>query len=247
MPESLLVETLGLVRQHPWWQARAKLALAVGRQNGLSPPMTVLDVGCGWGVNLETFEAAGFDVVGLDVSRRMLELLNTPRRLLIEADLCQEPPATATCYDGILMLDVLEHLDDDRGALRHAARLVRPGALIVVSVPALPELRSEFDELQGHRRRYLPETLRAAFEGTGFAVRSVFWWGSWMVPVLRWTRQQGNPARHDAAVRYAHYLRLPPWPVPLVMQQLFRREQRLALQQRLRTGTSLFVVGQRQA
>ena len=245
MAEDLLVETLGRVRRHPWWQARAELALAVLQQYGLAPPAAVLDVGCGWGVSLQALEAAGYRAVGLDVSREILELIDHPQRRLIEADLSQDPPKTDSLYDGILILDVLEHLDDARGALSRVARLVRPGAIIIASVPAGTALFSEFDAIQGHRRRYLPGTLQAAFEGTGFAVKKIFWWGAWMVPVLRWTRRKSDSKRGSARTRYSDYLRVPPWPVPLFMRLLYAWEKRLALKDRLRTGTSLFAVGVR--
>ena len=63
----------------------------------------------------------------------------------------------------MLALDVIEHIDDDRAAVARLGSLARPGGIVIVSVPALPELFTEFDRIQGHRRRYLPETLRAAF------------------------------------------------------------------------------------
>ncbi|MGO8926070.1 MAG: class I SAM-dependent methyltransferase [Limisphaerales bacterium] len=245
MAEDLLVETVDRVRRHPWWQARAELALAVLQQHGLAPPAAILDVGCGWGVTLQALEAAGYRAAGLDVSREILELIDHPQRRLIEADLSQNPPETQSLYDGVLILDVLEHLDDDRGALSRVARLARPGAIIIVSVPALPSLFSEFDAIQGHRCRFLPETLRAAFEGTGFAVCRIFWWGAWMVPLLRWTRRKSNSKCGSASSRYSGYLRVPPWPAPLLMRLLFAWEKRLALKDLLRTGTSLFAVGVR--
>jgi len=245
MPEDLLVRTLDRVGRHPWWQARAELALAVFEQAGIHPPGTILDAGCGWGLTLGVFEAAGYPTTGLDISRRMLERIDHPQRHLVEADLNQDLPETNLLYDGILILDVLEHLDDDRGALSRVARLARPGAILVVSVPALLSLYSEFDDVQGHRRRYAPEMLQAAFDGTGFALRNIFWWGAWMVPVLRWTRRRADAKRSSGPARYSEYLRVPPWPAPLLMKLLFAREKRLALQHRLRTGTSLFAVGQR--
>lgn len=78
-------------------------------------------------------------------------------------------------FDALLALDVIEHLDDDRGAVMRMASLLKPGGLAIISVPALPELFSDFDEVQGHRRRYVPETLRAAFQDTGLTVREIFW------------------------------------------------------------------------
>jgi len=245
MPEAMLTETLGNVRRHPWWQARAKLALAVLRQNGLAPPAVVMDVGCGWGVNLDALEAAGFAVTGLDISRQILERIDRPARKLVEADLNQPLPATAGAADGLLVLDVIEHVDDDCGFLRRCAQLLRPGGIAVVSVPARPDLFSEFDRIQGHRRRYLPDRLQQAVANSGLEVQTIFWWGSWMVPVLR--RMRGADAKAEAAKpkTYAQYLRLPPWPAPWLMKLAYAWEQPRALGGTLRDGTSLFAVARR--
>jgi SAM-dependent methyltransferase len=247
MSEAILVESLARVRRHPWWIARARLALAVLRAHGITPPASVFDVGCGWGVNLQALEDAGYRATGLDISPQILQAIDRPGRRLIEADLNQPPPAAHELCGGALLLDVLEHLDDDQGTVRRIAPLVQPGGTLVVSVPALPELFSEFDRIQGHRRRYVPDTLRKAFGDTGFAVQKIFWWGSWMVPVLRRMRQKAV-VRHQAAPKtYVDYLRLPPWPGPLLMRSLFAWEHRRALREKLATGTSLFAVARRVA
>jgi len=243
MPQDIIVGTLEKVRRHPWWKARAKLALAVLGQRGITPPASIIDAGCGWGVNLESLERAGYRVTGMDISRQILELIDKPGRQLIEADLNQAPAAQAQLHDGLLALDVIEHLDDDRGAVGRLGGLLRPGGLAVVSVPALPELFSEFDRIQGHRRRYLPETLRAAFEGSAFGNPEIFWWGAWMVRVLKGMRQSRQAG--ESSKTYADYLRLPPWPMPLLMALAFAWEKSRALKGRLRVGTSLFAVAVR--
>ncbi|MGO8837780.1 MAG: class I SAM-dependent methyltransferase [Limisphaerales bacterium] len=247
MPEAILMDALAKVRKHPWWLARAKLALAVLEKHGIHAPAAVADVGCGWGTNLDALDKAGYQTVGFDISRRILELIDRPRRRLIEADLNQALPGDHARFDALLALDVIEHLDDDRGAIARMAQLLQPDGVAIVSVPALPELFSDFDEVQGHRRRYLPETLRAAFSDTGLTVREIFWWGAWMVPVLRRMRRQSakpNPQQKPAKT-YVDYLQVPPWPVPMLMHWAYAFEQRKALQGRLRTGTSLFAVATR--
>jgi SAM-dependent methyltransferase len=246
MPEAMLVETLARVRRHPWWIARARLALAVLQAEGIGAPAPVFDIGCGWGVNLATLEDAGYHAAGLDISRQILEAIDLPGRRLIEVDLNQPVPPTRQLCSGALLLDVLEHLDDDRGTLHRIAPLVKPGGILVVSVPALPELFSEFDQIQGHRRRYVPETLRAAFAGSGFNVQRIFWWGRWMVPVLKRMRQEPAAKKQTAPKTYADYLRLPPWPAPLLMQAFYRWEHGRAVRARLPTGTSLFAVARRE-
>ena len=248
MPEAILVDLMEKVRRHPWWRARARIALAVLRNHGVFPPAHVLDAGCGWGTNLVALEKARYNVTGLDISRQVLEVIDAPHRRLVEADLTQPLPETATeRFDALLALDVIEHIDDDRGAVQCAGSLLKPGGLAVFSVPALPELYSEFDAIQGHRRRYLPETLRAAFDDTGLDVQNIFFWGAWMVPVLRRMRPNKTAKAGSASKTYADYLRLPPWPGPVVMAAAYALEQRRAIQGQLQTGTTLFAVARRTA
>lgn len=141
------------------------------------------------------------------------------------------------------MLDVLEHLDDDQAALRRIAPLIAPGGTLIVSVPALPELFSEYDQIQGHRRRYTRERFRAAFEGTGFTVKALHWWGAWMVPVLKLMRRPNRP--QQAPKSYSHYLRIPSPPVRWVMEGLYAVEAQRPVLRRLPIGTSLIAVAKR--
>jgi SAM-dependent methyltransferase len=208
----------------------------------------VLDAGCGWGVTLDALERHGYRATGMDVSRRTLERLDRPGRVLIEADLTRPIPSDVevTPFDAVLALDVIEHLDDDRSAVSRLGSLTRPGGILIISVPSLPELYTEFDEIQGHRRRYLPEGLRAAFQGSGLVIEQVFWWGKWLVRALGRQRRKARsrPGESPSEI-YHHYLDLPPWPLPWVARLAFAYEQGKAIRGRLRTGTSLFAVARR--
>ncbi len=149
-------------------------------------------------------------------------------------------------FDAVLALDVIEHLDDDRAAIERLGSLVKPGGYVVVSVPALPDLFTEFDAIQGHRRRYLPGTLRDAFHDTGLEIVRLFWWGQWLVPRLR--RQRSAPRSRPGespSASYRRYLQLPPWPASLILEAAFAMEEGRALAGRLSTGTSLFAVARR--
>jgi 2-polyprenyl-3-methyl-5-hydroxy-6-metoxy-1,4-benzoquinol methylase len=190
MPEQLLVSTMESVQRHPWWKARAKIAVDVLAKFNVQPPARIFDVGCGWGTNLAALEKAGYGVVGFDISRRVLRMIDRADRHLIEADLTCKPPSCFKRADALVALDVLEHIDDDREATANLSSMLMPAGFALISVPALPRLYSEFDALQGHRRRYTPETLRRMFEGTNLKVRSIFWWGAWMVPILGLTRHK---------------------------------------------------------
>src|SRR3954453_11749786 len=135
MPEAMLVDTMEKGRRHPWWLARAALAVASLAKWNIIAPARIADVGCGWGTNLEALEKAGYAVTGLDISTSILTLIDNPRRRLVEVDLNQDfPPEARETHDACLVLDVIEHLDDDRGALKRIAGLLTPGGICVVSV-----------------------------------------------------------------------------------------------------------------
>lgn len=64
-------------------------------------------------------------------------------------------------FDTVLYIDVLEHIDDDRGQVERSARLLAGGGHLVVLAPAHNWLFSPFDKAIGHHRRYDKRMLRA--------------------------------------------------------------------------------------
>ena len=247
MAEDILLDLGPIVRRHPWWQARARLTLRLLAELQINPPARVLDAGCGWGVTLESLEKAGFAATGLDQSRSALEQLDRPERRLIEADLNQAIPGRAAQFDAVLALDVIEHLDMDQLAVRRLATLVRPGGALIVSVPALPALFGEFDMIQGHRRRYLPDDLRRVFDGSGLELERIFWWGGWFLPIVRRQRASRSSARpgEPAAEVYRRYLKFGPRSLAWLARLAFRFEEGPALRGRLKIGTSLVAAGRK--
>src|SRR4051794_24444876 len=246
MDEDILVELGHLIVRHPWWTARSRLLLHLLRHIGRRAPCRIIEAGCGWGVNFSELEKAGYEVTGLDVSRNALARLDNAERMLVEADLSKDLPVDAPEYDVVLALDVIEHIDDDRGAVRRLAQLTKPGGHVIISVPALPELFSEFDRVQGHRRRYTPESLRSTIAGSGLEIVQIFWWGQWMVRLLRkrTTATRGCPGETSAEV-YKRYLSLPPWPGVWLLKMMFLIDQIRTLRGRNVVGTSLFIIALR--
>jgi SAM-dependent methyltransferase len=243
MDEDILVQLSGIVSRHPWWTSRSNIALALLNELCVFPPADILEAGCGWGTNLRALEASGYRVTGLDISRKALARLDRADRQLIEADLSQPLPQNLPKYDCVLALDVIEHIDDDRRAVQELGYLVSPAGRLVLSVPALPELYSEFDEVQGHRRRYTAESLRSCVEQSGLMVQDILWWGQWMVRPLQTRKSRRRRRSGDTNLDvYRRYLWLPPWPGPWLMRVMFRIDQWRTLRRRNVTGTSLIAV-----
>jgi SAM-dependent methyltransferase len=73
--------------------------------------------------------------------------------------------------DMITVLDVIEHVEDDVGLLEELRRRARPGAALLVTVPAMPALHSSWDDALGHYRRYRRDDLGDRLSAAGFDVQ----------------------------------------------------------------------------
>lgn len=71
--------------------------------------------------------------------------------------------------DLVLMMDVLEHVDDDVGLLSSYAELLEPGARVLITVPAFEFIWSAHDEFLEHRRRYTLKRLRRTVADAGLS------------------------------------------------------------------------------
>lgn len=73
-------------------------------------------------------------------------------------------------FDLLCALDIVEHVDDDDGALSELSRVAAPAAVLLLSVPLHPTHWTAFDEFVGHRRRYEPKQLLAKLSEHGITV-----------------------------------------------------------------------------
>ncbi len=79
-------------------------------------------------------------------------------------------PFPDRAFELVCALDIVEHVDDEDGALAELARVGAPGGTLLLSVPLHPSRWTPFDDLVGHRRRYEPARLLAKLAEHGFAV-----------------------------------------------------------------------------
>jgi ubiquinone/menaquinone biosynthesis C-methylase UbiE len=153
-----------------WFVARRRLISEVVSGLGKNPAHTaLLDVGCGTGLNCSMLSKFG-KVFGADSSPQAL-IFGRSRQVenlvLSRAEELQFPDEV---FDVVTALDVLEHTDDDLAAMREMWRAMKPGAVLVVTVPAYGFLWSEHDEALHHRRRYTAHELRNKLTNAGFEV-----------------------------------------------------------------------------
>lgn len=132
-----------------------------------------LEIGSGFGTLTERF-APGREVIATDLSSACLAELHrrfdtvsnvSVRELDLEA---YEP--TGETFDSIVMMNVLEHIEHDGGALDRLYRSLDPGGRLVVYVPAFMLLMSRYDRMIGHHRRYRKQPLKKLMEASGFTI-----------------------------------------------------------------------------
>lgn len=159
-----------------WFQGRRDIILnQLGellprlRRETPGRPLRLLDVGCGTGMLLQTLEQEGL-AVGLDFSPVALRYCRERRlRHLGRADV-RHLPLPANCIDLITALDLIEHIRDDAGLLGEFHRVLRPGGLALMSVPAHKNLWSSHDVALHHHRRYEKTEFRALVEAAGLHI-----------------------------------------------------------------------------
>lgn len=141
------------------------------------PGPAVLNAGAGQGTLSIRLEALGFRVSSVDSSPAAIAVLrDRVAGQVVGADVTALPFGEAQ-FDAAVLGEVLEHVEDDRAALREAARVVRSGGLVAISVPANPKLYGRSDEWAGHLRRYTRRDLLEACAGGGLRVERCLGWG----------------------------------------------------------------------
>jgi 2-polyprenyl-3-methyl-5-hydroxy-6-metoxy-1,4-benzoquinol methylase len=127
--------------------------------------LSILNAGCGSGELCLQLAHAGHRVLGIDPAPEYIELARENARRC-GADNCQflvsfvEKMTTRQQFDCVMATDVLEHIEDDRRAFEKMVQLVKPGGLVIITVPAGQWLFGYHDESIGHYRRYSLRTLR---------------------------------------------------------------------------------------
>lgn len=170
-----------------WFVGRREILADVTAQyvNGSREP--ALDAGCGTGGLLNHLRPAG-QVIGLDFEWLALNYARRRgnRKLLQGSAL--ELPFRDESFGTVYSLDVLEHLDDDRGGLSEIKRVCRPGGKIIITVPAYQFLWSQHDIVNQHRRRYVERELRDLVQSAGLQIELLSYNNTLLFPAVAGVR-----------------------------------------------------------
>ena len=145
----------------------------------------LLDIGCGTGLNSMLFAGNGFFVTGLETSAVAIGLARAiAPSINVLATSFPSPLVPRDSYAVITALDVIEHIDDDKGMIRAVADALQPGGIVLISAPAFSFLWSVHDELAHHKRRYNREELRASFVMAGLEPIFISYFNFFLFPAI---------------------------------------------------------------
>ena len=207
---------------------------------GLPWPARILDAGCGSGRNMVELARFG-TVTGVELSQTSIELARAREAGEVVAGSVLEMPFDDHSFDLAVTLDVIEHLEDDEGALRELRRTVAPGGALLVTVPAYQWLWSGHDVINHHHRRYTRRTLQRVAEQAGWKQVRTTYFNSLLLPVAILLRalDRFNTKTTESSLD----LWVPPEPINRLLEQPLNLEAALiARGGRIPAGLSLMAV-----
>jgi len=222
--------------RHWWFVGRRRIMRRLVTR--VVPPardVTVVDVGCGTGANIASL-ADAYDCVGIDASAEAIALAR--RRFPGVRFLVGTAPGDLGDLAGrarlFLLMDVLEHVEDDFAMLSELLAAASPGALVLVTVPADEALWSEHDESFGHWRRYDRRRLERLWAELPVTPLLVSYYNSRLYPLIRLIRARSR-RRGRAAGRSGTDFWMPSRPVNRLLAATLAGEGR-SLVRRLADG-----------
>ena len=175
---------------HWWFVGRRRLLAQLIHRQGVALDARVLDIGTSTGANLRLLKDLGFS------NRRGLDLSDEAIRWCAEkgfgrvekGDVCNLPFG-AREFELVLATDIIEHVDDDLRAITEIRRVLAPGGIAIISVPAFRSLWGLQDDVSHHKRRYRKKVLLDLIRRGGLACRDAFYF-NYLLFVPIWAARQ---------------------------------------------------------
>ncbi len=224
--------------RHWWFLARRRiLSELIEREVELPDDARILEIGCGTGHNFEMLGHFGHvDAIEIDDEARALSGKRLGRPVG-SSPLPELPGVPEGHYHLVALLDVLEHIVEDRASLASIKRKLAPGGRVLLTVPANQWMWSAHDAAHHHHRRYSKAGLRRVIEEAGLKVETLSYFNSLLFPVAAAARIAGKVTgkkESDDA--------MPSPPVNTVLEKVFSFERHLVGRVPLPAGVSLVAI-----
>lgn len=207
-----------LEEEHWWYRERRRLLADMIRISGITPGGVAVDIGAAGGGNTLVLDRMGFLAVPVEFGMAGSEVARDRGLPVVQADARCQPFADAS-VDCVVAFDILEHIPEDMIAAAECRRVLRPGGVMLIAVPADMRLWSAHDEAVGHVRRYGRQDLVDLVEAAGLTVLEVRSWNVILRPVIAGLRRRStgsdlkrlNPVVNRALAALISIERRLPW------------------------------------
>jgi SAM-dependent methyltransferase len=174
---------------HWWYKGLRGMLRRAWTRFAPAGPVTLLDIGCGTGANLQFFrnEAACY---GIDFETEAVRFCRQRGDLRTAAASATDLPFAAASFDVVVSCDVLCHrsIADKRQPLREMWRVLKPGGVAILNLPAYQWLHSSHDVHVQQDRRFTKRETRALLREAGFECAYDTYWNSLLFPFIVPTR-----------------------------------------------------------
>lgn len=224
--------------RHWWFIGRLSIVSGLIRRFAHLPHRSrILEAGCGYGGNLRMLGQFG-DLYAFELEDQARAYASSRvTRPVAYGFLPDKVGFEGESFDLVAMLDVLEHIDDDLGSLRALRARLTEGGALMLTVPALPWLWSEHDEIHHHKRRYTKAGLRRILREAGFEPVTIGYFNTLLFPLALMQRLalRLTGGRHRAD-------EMPPTFLNGVLGKVFAFERYLVGRIPLPIGLSLYAI-----
>lgn len=230
---------------HWWFKSRRKYLLDLLKD--APKDSKILDIGCSSGIFLKDLEKLGFkaeNLYGIDISEKAIE--NCKANGIQNCFVMDAQNITIQeSFDIIVASDCLEHLEDDKKALKNWKSLLKIGGKMYVFVPAFMSLWSYHDEVNMHHRRYTKAELKSKISAENLEIQKSSYWNFFLfLPVYVFRKlsaifQKNKTGESDIAIGNAL--------VNSILLQLIVLENKLLKVVNFPFGVSTFCIAKRVA
>lgn len=203
----------------------------------------LIDLGCGTGGNVGVFQDK-FNCIGVDISEYAIHFAKKrfPNVNFICGTFGKTLCPIFEKADIVLLLDVLEHIENDSQFLRNLIINMKQGAYLLMTVPSDMSLWSPQDEFLGHFRRYSFKELLAMFTELPVSIKLLSYYNSLLYPIVKAVRMVTN-LRGRTWGKAGTDLSIPPWPINTFLTKIFASESKCLLKRIDHPSMPLFPFG----